>query len=312
MSYEKEAVVTPSAAPSPTSPIMKEERVVESYSNPNRVEEARARVVDKSDQPNISKGSADTQPAEDTVKLSPQIAALARKEQKFRQREQQQKQKEEEFKAKTERLSKYESLEDKLAKDDYSDVENIVNYDKYTNYLLNKDSNLTPEQIALKKLENEVEGMKKNNVENVNKQFEAAVQFRRNAVVQLVDSNKEFNTLKKAGPKAAEAVVQHILDTWENDEVDLSPEQAAKEVQATIVAKARKWADILNGDTLESSPGNKKQLPPLKSGTKTITNNMTTQGEVKRTLKSFQNMTESERYEEARKRAEERISKGIR
>jgi len=111
--------------------------------------------------------------------------------------------------------------------------------------------------------------------------------------------------------KMQEAVVQHILDTWEHDNIDLTPEQAAKEVEELLIERANEEYAKLSGLSKIKSKSavvdEKKQLPPLKQGIKTLTNNMTATGEIKRPAKSFQGMTDNERWAEARRRAEEKL-----
>lgn len=243
--------------------------------------------------------AADSKPAEDTVKLSPQVTALARKEAKFRQQEQAFKAKEQALEAKAAKLAKIEALEAKLQAKDYSGVEELVNYDEYTQYLLSKQSSSDPTQQALKKLADKVDGIEKASKDNLSLQFEAAVKERRDAVTHLVESDPEYSTIKEL--KRQDSVVQHILDTWEHDEVDLPVEQAAKEVEEMLLEEAKKYASL---PKIKPTVDEKKQLPPLKQ--KTMTNQMTA-SDVKAPLKSYQFMSESERYAEARRRALEKL-----
>lgn len=300
MSYTKEAVAdTTAAIPSRPTIEMREERVVTPYAGVNRS----PKPQEATGQPNKSDGVAEepAKPAE-SVTLSPQVAALARKEQKTRQYEQKLKAQQAELDAKAVKLAKLEALETKLAAKDYSGVEEMVPYDEYTQYLINKGVETTPEQKKLQELSQKLETVEKAHQDDVSKRFEAAVNERRTAVKSLVESNPEFLSIKKL--KMEDAVVQHILDTWENDSQELSPEQAAKEVRDVLKEKAQVWASIL--DTAAPAGEEKKQLPPLKPGIKTLTNQMTT-GDLKRPVKSFQHMSDSERWAEARRRAEEKL-----
>lgn len=299
MAFEKEAISTPtSAVPSAIPPMMREDRVIEPYAarSPKTLTAA-------SGQSDKGSGAAEPAKTEETVTLSPQMAALARKEQQSRQKEQAIKAREAALEAKAAKLEKLEALEAKLAAKDYSGVEDLVNYDDYTKYLIDKSAGADPQQDAFKALKAEVDGVKKAHQDDVSKRFEAAVADRRQAIVTLVDSNPEFAALKKGGKPIQEAVLQHILDTWEHDDTELTPEQAAKEVKEVLKEK-KAQLDALFQE--EPAVDQKKELPPLKPGIRTLTNQMTT-GELKRPIKSFQGMTDAERYAEARRRAEEKL-----
>jgi hypothetical protein len=242
--------------------------------------------------------AVDTKPVEESVKLSPQVTALARKEAKFRQQEQALKAKELALAEREAKLAKLATLEEKLKAKDYSAAEEFVDYDAYTQYLLDKQKNSDPTQQTLKKLEEKITGIEKSAKDNLTQQFEAAVKERKDAVTKLVESDPEYSTIKEL--KRQDAVVQHILDTWEHDEVDLPVEQAAKEVEEALIEEAKIYAGLTKLKPPVSEADTKKQLPPLK--TKTMTNAMTA-SDVKTPLKSYQSMSESERYAEARRRA---------
>lgn len=322
MPYETTAVESTPAIPNPTAPVMRETREIDPYRS--RIKAPFASPPKTAGQPTIN---SEAKPigleepkteTEETVTLSPQMAALARKEQKFRQRELEFKKTTEALEAEKAEIADLKALKAKLANKDYSGIEGLVKYDEYTNYLIEKEQGVSPEQQAVKKLAEEVEILKVSQKADIEKRFEAAVAQRRTAVSELVQTNAEFSKIKKT-PKAEEAVLDHILKTWSEDGVDLSVEQAAKEVQTELLARARearKWAAaLLDDEPVAESPeieGEKKQLPPMKPQIKTLTNNMAATGEIKRPVKSFQHMSDTERWAEARRRAEEKIKQGIR
>ena len=165
-------------------------------------------------------------------------------------------------------IAELKQIKAKLAEKDYSAVENLVNYDEYTNYLIDKSTKTTPEQEEIKKLYQKLESLEKNQQDDVSKRFDAAVNERRNAVKELVLKDESFTTIKEL--KAEETVVQHILDTWENDNIDLTVEQAAKEVEELLLEKATKWASLTK---VKGTLQEKKELPSLKPGVKTLTKN---------------------------------------
>lgn len=306
MSYERSPIADSNSAIPTAAPIqMREEREIDPYASAARALKAAATPPIGQQTINsetVNATEAPVVPAE-SVTLSPQMAALARKEQKFRQSEQALKAKEVALEAERAEIAELKAFKAKLAAKDFSGIESQVPYDDYTKYLIEKSEKLTPEQETLRALQAKVDGVEKAHKDDISKRFEAAVNERRKAVTELVETKPEFASIKKA--KAHEAVVQHILDTWEHDNIDLSPEEAAKEVAQELKERANSWKAILD----EEAPpaGGQKQLPPLKPGLKTLTNNMAATGEIKRPVKSFQNMTDVERYAEARRRAEEKL-----
>lgn len=309
MSYEKSPIAESTAAiPSSAPIIMREDREVNPYKVSTRISDAAERVT--SGQSSISSDEVNAPevpgvPAE-TVTLSPQMAALARKEQKFRQQQEALKAQKAQLDAERAEIAELKALKVKLQAKDYSGIEDLVKYDEYTNYLIEKSGQQTPEQEALRALKAEVEGVKKAQTDDVTKRFEAAVNERRNAVKSLVESNVEYSSIKEL--KMQEAVVQHILDTWEHDNIDLTPEQAAREVEKELIERAGRWTTLSKLRSQAGSPvDEKKQLPPLKPGIKTLTNNMAATGDIKRPARSFQHMSDAERYAEARRRAEEKL-----
>lgn len=316
MAYEIEAMESTPVSTNAKPIEFREERVVNSFSQPNvRLKAAMDKVAAKAQpttaatsQENIVKTNVQADPlapAAESVTLSPGAAALARKEQKFRADQAQLAKDRAELEAAKVKLAKYEAMEKKLAAKDYSGVEEAgVDYNEYAKYLIEKQTASTPEQETIKKLQADVENVNKRFQDDVEKRFEAAVQDRRKAVVALAEK-PEFAAIKKA--KAEDAVVQHILDTWENDNIDLDPETAAKEVKEILIEKAKAFAALLEEPQAPAAEGDKKIIPPLKTTVKTITNNMAATGEIKRPVKSFAGMSDSERYAEARRRAEEKL-----
>lgn len=312
MAYEISPIVegtNPVATPS-SVPHMREDREVDPYKaarikakTPQNPTDSGQKIIDseiKAVSPEEPKAAS-----EESVQLSPQVAALARKEQRFRSAEQDLKAKEKALEAERAEIADLKALKAKLQAKDFSGIENLVGYDDYTKYLIEKTESLTPEQQALKALAQKVDGVEKAHNEDISKRFEAAVNDRRKAVTALVETDPYYSSIKELNLQ--EAVVKHILDTWEEDGTDLSPEQASKEVEDVLVERAGRWSALSKLKPKEPVQEEKNELPPLKPGIKTLTNNMAATGDIKRPAKSFQHMSESERYAEARRRAEERL-----
>lgn len=305
MAYEVEAITpitTPIDATAAKTAVMREERVLEPYQRkvtavaPTEIGQKTINDTSTQAAPEAPK------PTVETVALSPQMAALARKEQAIRRQEKDFKAKEAALVAREAEVARLKAMEQKIAAKDYSEVEKVVPYNEYAQWLIDKGTETTPEQQALKKLESEVQGMKDAQKTDLEKRFEAAVADRKRAVTELVGSSQEFPGIKKL--KQEDAVVQHILDTWEHDSVELTVEQAAKEVELAMKAEAKAWAAILETETVTPPVEEKKPLPPIRQGTKTLTNDMTIQGEAKPIRKSLSGLTDAERWAEARRRAE--------
>lgn len=305
MAYEVEAI-TPSgpAAQSTQQPEMREERVLTPYEIKKPKTPLGQNTISKDvSTPAVEPGNVEEPKA---LTLSPAAAALARKEQQFRRQQEAFKADEATREKEKLELAEFRALKEKLGKDDYSDVESLIPYDKYTNYLIDKSAGVSPELEALKALSAKVETVETALKTDTEKRYEAAVNERRKAVNALVESKPEFSGIKKA--KQQEAVVQHILDTWEHDGVELDPEVAAKEVEELLKEKAKKWRELY--EEAEPTPAEKtetKDLPPLKAKVTTLTNDMSAVGENKRSPKSFRGMTDAERWAEARLRAAEKL-----
>lgn len=315
MSYERSLISdTPTSLPSVPAPQMREERVIEPFrSSSVRLTKAMETVASNQNGQNaqssgetLAKVTEEQVTPAETVTLSPQMAALARKEQRFRQNELSLKAREADLATQLKEVADLKALKARLAAKDYSGVESQIPYDEYTQYLVEKMNQTSPEAQALKELAAKVDGVEAKIKDDVSKRFEAAVQERRRAVKDLVLNKPEFIAIKKA--KAEEAVVQHILDTWEHDNIDLSPEDAAREVSKELLARASQWKSLLEEEQEQPNQGDEKRnLPPLKPAIKTLTNNMLATGEIKRPIKPLHLMTDQERYVEARRRAEEKL-----
>lgn len=311
MAYERELIADSSSAIQSRPQVeMREERVISPYqSSTARLEKAQARVAEKTNQPgtNVAGSPAASGLGEvpPSISLSPAAAALARKEAKFRQQEQAMKADREKLEADRKEIEELRALKSKLQAKDYSGVEGLVDYNEYTNYLIEKGAATTPEQERIKVLDDKLSSVEKQLKDDVTKRFEAAVSERRQAVKKLVETDTAYPAIKRS--KQEEAVVQHILDTWEKDSVDLSVEQAAKEVESLLVENAKKWAALVQPEPVLEAEATPKELPPLKPKVKTLTNDMSATGDVKRPLRSYQGMSDAERWAEARRRAEEKL-----
>lgn len=253
-------------------------------------------------QPNnvVTPAAAVPATTEETVKLGPAASALARKEQAFRQREQAFKAEQEKFAAYKEKAEKYEQLTQKLSAKDYSEAEKLgLNYEEYFQYKVNQTNGEDPTLKKISALEQQIADLKKGQEENAEQSYEATVGEYRKEVSQLISTNAEFSPLKKLGKEAEEAALQLILDSWEEEEIEVTPEQACRDIQKEILETAKKYSELI--ETKPAPVVEEPQTPrPMVN---TITNQMQPPSGEQRHQKSLQHLSENERYAEARRRA---------
>jgi hypothetical protein len=243
----------------------------------------------------------ETAKPDETITLSPKITALARKEQAQRQREQAFKQKEEQLAAKLADAEKYIQLKAKLAAKDFSAVEELgVNYDEFLKHELAKQTKNTPEEQRFKKVEEELASFKKQQEEQVIKDYQDNQALWKAEIKKVVGENPDFSTIKDMD--AFDVVLQHVNDSFDEDGVELTVEQAAKDIEAALVARAEKWSGVTkikNKQQATPEPGSKKLGAP-----NTITQDMKTMPVTTKT-KPFHLMSESEQIAEAIRRVNE-------
>lgn len=266
-----------------------------------------AAVGENPGQTNISNSSA-AEPATtaESVKLSPQVSALARKEQAFRQREQALKERERAMEARLADADKFEQLKAKLTAKDYSEAEALgLDYDAYTKYKLDKIDGENPQDAKIQALEAKIEAMAKGNEESAASQFEETVAEYKKEISKVVGENPDFSSIK--GIKGGEeSVLQLILDTFEEDGEELTIMEAAKMVEDQILERGKIYSSLPKLK-MEAEP-EQRVLPRPVVG-KTLTNDMTASS-AKTPLKPLHALSEGERYAEARRRVVERREKG--
>jgi hypothetical protein len=257
---------------------------------------------------NVVNPPAESGQAAESVRLSPQLTALARKEQAYRHREQALKAREKELELKLLDADKYSQLKDKLNSKDYSEAEALgLDYDAYVQYKLNQANGEDPNAQALKKLENEIEALKKAKEENAVEEYEETVAAYKSEIMKLVESDPAFSKIKKSGKQ--DAVLQLIIDSWEEDDLEMSVGQACKDVESYLGEEAKKWASLVDEPKVSGGAG-PGPLPPPRLGSRTLTQQMQPAGVMPQAAKSLQHLSESERYAEARRRVLERRQQG--
>lgn len=235
------------------------------------------------------------------VTLSPQLTALARKEAKIRQQELALKADKDAIATERAEIAKLKDLKTKLAAKDYSVLDEIgVSYEEWTNYLINKGETSKPEVEAIKKLEDEIKGIKTANEQQVNKQYEATVNQYKRDIKNAVESNPEFDSIKSQ--KAEEHVLKHILDTFNEDGEILTVDQACKEVETAILEEAREYLKLTKIQSEIKPKVEEKILPPPKQSLRTLTN-QATQVNPSTPRNQFQHLSPKERLAQAIARA---------
>lgn len=238
---------------------------------------------------------------EEPIRLSPAASALARKEQQFRQREQAFKAEENKYLSYKEKAEKFDQLQSRIKEKDFKAAEELgLEYEEYTKYKLAQAGGEDPNAQRIASLEQQLAELKKGQEESVEQQFEATVADYRKDVTALVESKAEFASLKKFGKEAIEGAVSLIVDSWEEDEVEMTAEQACQDIKKELLEIGKKFIELPDLKPAEALQP-PVEIPPPKTGVSTLTNTMQPpSGE--RPRKSLQHLSDDERYAEARAR----------
>lgn len=275
---------------------------------PTRTVTTRAQNISQPGTPVVSP-AAESAPAAESVKLSPQLSALARKEQALRQERAAFQKEREAHAAKLAEAEQYSQLKAKLGAKDFSAAEELgLSYEEYTKFLLDKQSGEDPNTVAFKKLQDEIDALKKSKEESAAQEYEETVAVYQKEIAKLVESSPDFPKTKKA--KKEDAVLRLILDSWEKDGEELTVEQASKDVEAFLKEEAKNWASLIEEPKVSGAAG-PGPLPPPRTGSRTLTQNMQPPSGQTAPAKSLQHLSESERYAEARRRVEARRQQGV-
>lgn len=225
-----------------------------------------------------------TAPAAIEPAVSPQFAALARKEKALRAEIQK-------FKSEKDTwLAEQKQAQDKY-KTDYVPKERLksdaigalleegFSLDQIAKMTLEYNNAQDPRVARLMARIDELEGKTKSIdsriVEDQSQAVEQALNQMRNEAKILIDSDPAYETIKATNN--IEAVVKHIKRTYDEDDVILSVEDAAKEVEEILIEDAIKIAGLQKvKQKLQPAPqepekiDSKQQLQP-----KTLTHEMT-------------------------------------
>lgn len=264
----------------------------------------------KPGQSTTSEATPTPAPARQAVTLSPQLTALARKQQKFEQEKREFEARKGDFVPKGDLLAQIKGGKASEALKTLG-----LSYEELTNALLAEQGGQDP----ITALTQQVAEIKKSQEDNVTKQFEATVaQYKREAAALISEDPKTFHLLSKG--KADKQwgddcpVTQLILDTWEQnpDEV-LTVQRAAKEVEEVLRAEAKAMVAALQeiepppAAEVPASVPAKKQLPPPQVAQRQPPKTLTHQadaGPASRVPGQMQHLSMKDRIAEAVRRAQ--------
>ena len=240
---------------------------------------------------------------EESVRISGQASAILRKEQAVRQREEALKQRERDLADKLALAEQHTQLTEKLKAKDYSEAEKLgMSYEDYTSYKLNSSNEPDPLQEKIKALEDKVASFEQREEQNSAVQYEETIAEYKKEIGRLVADRPEFSSIKEL--KKEDAVLQLILDTFEEDGEELSIDEAARFVEEKLVEYGKAFTAL---PKLKTEEPPQRVLPRPVVG-RTLTNDMTVTSD-KAPMKSLRGLSDAERYAEARRRVEARKGK---
>ncbi len=260
--------------------------------------------IQKPDPKQVSNDEKKTPVAEspgpsESVTLSPKISALTRKEQAQRQREQALKQREAALEAKLADADKYAQLKAKIANKDYSAADELgMTQQEYTDYLVKKLNDSNPEEERYRKVEEKLSAIEKAQEEKTVQEYEANQKLWKAEIAKVIDANEEFSTIKDLNMQ--DAVLRHINDSFDEDDVELTAEEAARDIENELLKRAERFASVTK---IKKKFEGDKVLGPPKTSPKTITQNMTVTSQQAKP-KPFHLMSETEQIAEAIRRVQ--------
>src|ERR1700677_2207120 len=239
---------------------------------------------------------------EESVTLSPKIAAVARKEAQVRAREQAIAKREKELEAQLADAKKFAQVREKIAKKDFSAVEELGGkYEDHLKYATDQIERQDPKEERIRQLEANLEAMKKSQEEQASADYENNQNLWREEIKTTVTSNPDFAPILKLG--AEDAVLAHINDSFEEDGVKLTAEQAVKDVLGEIKRRYEKFDGAFKSEST-AAEGKVLGPPPTRKDVQTITQKMAPTSKAV-SKKPLYLMSESEQLAEAIRRVEE-------
>jgi hypothetical protein len=241
-------------------------------------------------------------PTEESMPVSPKIAAVARAEAKVKAERAQLESEKREFQAALQDAAKYKAIAEKLAKKDFSAVEELgAKYEDHLKYATDKVEGQDPREQKIRTLEQEIKRIQKTQEETASADYENNQQLWREEITNVVKANKDFSPISKL--KLEEAVLAHINSSFEEDNVKLTADQAIKDVLEELKNRKSKYDDAFTTESETEVPV-RKVLGAPERDVNTITQQMTVTSKTP-SKKPFHLMSESEQLAEAIRRVEE-------
>jgi hypothetical protein len=238
------------------------------------------------------------------VTLSPQLTQLARRQQKLQQEVQSQRDKEAAWEKEKAGYVPKDSLKAKAQQNAVEALQESLgmSYEELTNLMITQQNGADP----VRALEAKISKLETDQVENTNRQYEATIkQYKAEASTLVSKDTKKYFLIDKQG--AQDAVVQHIVDTWEeNPEKVLTVEDAANDIEEFLREEAKKqkaYLDELDGPKEVPQAGLKKLPPPQKQAPRTLSQSQESSGQ-SRTYPQFQHLSMKERIAAAMAKAQ--------
>lgn len=254
-------------------------------------------------QPNL--GQPDIQQEETSapsIALSPQLTAIARRQQKLQQEIQtfrEERAQWERDKADYIPKSGFKAKAQLNAVEAFKDLG--TDYEELTQLLLAQSQGDDP----VKALQAEFQKMKATQEENTNKQYDATLkQYKAEAMSLVSKDPKKYFLIDKE--QAHDAIVQHIVATWEEDpDQVLSVDEAANDIEAFLREEAKKKKALIEElegpkEPVQAQP--EKKLPPPRSGVRTLTQQV--ESTPTRTYNQYQHLSMKERIAQSIARAQ--------
>lgn len=180
-------------------------------------------------------------------RLSPRLAAMARREKEIRRMQQQLQSEKDAMKAKEEEYKTSYIPRDRIQKETLAVLlENGLTQDQIMNMVLNGPQQMDPALAEIQKQVKAIQEAQLNTEKMVkekhDKDYENAVNQIRKEATDLVASNPDYETIKETG--SAEAIVELIKETFKEDNVLLSVHEAAKMVEDHLLEDGLKMAAL--------------------------------------------------------------------
>lgn len=210
--------------------------------------------------------------------LSPQYAALARKEAAMRTREKELQTKEASFKSQESEIAAMKAQIQKLKENPLEVLNSLgITYDQLVEQAVNQPNpELQSVQNEIKALKDAQKASEEASKSRESAQRDAAIKQIEHDVTDLVENNPEFSTVKEAG--AASDVVELIVKTFDETGKLLTVDEAAQAIETELFEEAMKITGFskvkakLTPQVVEANKETVSKQQPIK----TLTNTMST------------------------------------